>query len=394
MSERLVGTLIEEIYEAGTGGAPWSTVGEGLIRLVRAGSASLFHVNPAEGEDGVIFRGALPREAEEAYLGHYRAIDLWTARAAAASLGRGPSAPPAVWISGTLVPDDEYVRSEFYADFARGLGLRHMVGAVLPLGQAGVMPIGLHRPDRAEPFAREEARLLERLLPHFRRAMQIRHRLRAGGHAEATGRAVLDALSEGVLVVDADLRVLLANAAAEAMAAGPGGAVRLARSGSGGERRATLLRPLDRACGVALAGLVRATAAGGGPGGAVALRDSDGATAAAALVYPLPRRLIEAGGGTGGLAGRVPGRALVLLRDLRPGPGALDPQSLRALFGLTRTEAEVALALAGGATKAGVAAQRRLRVSTVNTQVRSILAKTETANLRDLERLLGVLRRR
>jgi DNA-binding NarL/FixJ family response regulator len=48
-----------------------------------------------------------------------------------------------------------------------------------------------------------------------------------------------------------------------------------------------------------------------------------------------------------------------------------------------------ALALVGGATKASVAHRRRSQVSTVNTQVRSILAKTGAANLRDLERMLG-----
>ena len=65
---------------------------------------------------------------------------------------------------------------------------------------------------------------------------------------------------------------------------------------------------------------------------------------------------------------------------------------MRELFGLTPAEAEVALALVGGATKGAVARQRRSQVSTVNTQVRSILAKTGTANLRDFERLLGGLR--
>jgi DNA-binding CsgD family transcriptional regulator len=198
---------------------------------------------------------------------------------------------------------------------------------------------------------------------------------------------VLDALTEGVLVVDADLHVFVANAAAETMAS-RGGAIRLTRSGNGGPLT-TALWTLDRRTRAALAGLVCVTAEQGGPGGAVPLRDGDGATVAAALVYPLPRRLV---GSPGGLAGRVPGRALVLLRDLRPMRGAADPRCLRDLFGLTPAEADVALALVGGATKASVAHGRRSQVSTVNTQVRSILAKTGAANLRDLERMLGTLR--
>lgn len=387
MIERLVGALTEEIYEAGAGGMPWGPVGQGLIRLVGAGSGSLFLVNPAEGEDSVLFRGDLPLEAEARYRRYYRSVDLWTARAGQAAARRGAGAAPLVSRSGTLVPDAEYAGSEFYADFGRQLGLRYVVGTVLPLGQAGYMPIGLHRPEGMENFGTAEADLLSRLLPHLRRSMQIRYRLRSGAQTDAPGHAVLDALGDAVVVVDTEMRVAFANLAAEGMAQG-GTAFRLSRARPGGEGRGTLLGVPDRAGGAALAALVRATAAGGA-GGAVALRDDEGVPAIAALVYPLPRRLVEAAGEG---AGRVPGRALILFRDLAPARG-MEPGRLRVLFGLTPAEAEIAVALAGGATKATVAAARGLQVSTVNSQVRAILAKSGAVNLRDLERLLASLPR-
>ncbi len=119
------------------------------------------------------------------------------------------------------------------------------------------------------------------------------------------------------------------------------------------------------------------------------MRDASLAPALAALVSPLPRRLSE---GTGGLSGRVPGQALILLRDLRAASLAPEPSLLRRLFGLTLAEAEVACALYGGATKSAVAAMRGLKQSTIKSQVDCILLKTGTANLRDLERLLASLR--
>jgi DNA-binding NarL/FixJ family response regulator len=88
----------------------------------------------------------------------------------------------------------------------------------------------------------------------------------------------------------------------------------------------------------------------------------------------------------------VPGQALILLRDLRAASRAPDPGLLRRLFGLTLAEAEVACALYGGATKSAVASTRGLKESTIKSQVDSILLKTGTANLRDLERLLASLR--
>jgi DNA-binding CsgD family transcriptional regulator len=107
----------------------------------------------------------------------------------------------------------------------------------------------------------------------------------------------------------------------------------------------------------------------------------------AALVSPLPARLAAAEPEG---RGRVPGQALVLLRELT---AAAPPRAalLRELFGLTAAEAEVARGIVGGATKSEVAGARGLSETTVRTQVRAVLAKTGAANLRDLERLLAGL---
>ncbi len=118
------------------------------------------------------------------------------------------------------------------------------------------------------------------------------------------------------------------------------------------------------------------------------MRDASLVRRVALLVSPLPRRLSD---DRGAPSGRVPGQALILLRDLNEASGAPPPDLLRRLFGLTVAEAEVACALYGGATKAAVAAQRGSRESTIRSQVDAILLKTGTTNLRDLERLLASL---
>ena len=379
--------LAADIYDAATDDARWAAVGQGLTRLVGAQSASLMVGDPNGGPTELLYHGDIPLEAVAAYRQRYSALDLWTNRAAAALAREGPDARPKVWTSGTLVPDDEFLRSEFYGEFGRRLGLRYVVGTVLPLGDAGTMPIGLHRPADARPFERAEAQLLEQLLPHLRRAMQLRHRLRSATSSAPPSLAALDALASGVLVVDADLRVLVSNVAAEGMAA-PGGPIRFVGAGGGGRSPSTTLRALRHADTAALTRVVRATALLGAPGGAVPLRDVDGVTAAAALVSPLPRRLAD---GEPGLAGRVGGRAMILIRSIGRQPAPLRPEILRDLFGLSPAEADVARALAGGATKETVAQSRNARPSTVRTQVRSLLAKTGARNLRDLERLLATL---
>ena len=126
---------------------------------------------------------------------------------------------------------------------------------------------------------------------------------------------------------------------------------------------------------------------GFGAGGAVRLRDGDGEATVAALVTPLPCRMLGVSGGMG----RVAGQALILLRALAAAREPPKAELLRTLFGLTPAEAEVARALAGGATKGTVAAQRGSRVSTVRTQVRSVLEKTGATNLRELEGVMSRL---
>lgn len=388
MSQARLLALAEDIYDAAAGGTPWVAVGHGLAALVHARSASLMVSDPAGQGAELLCHANIPAEAVAAYATQYQAHDLWTARAAAQL--RRPGATPRVWTSGHLVPEAEFLRSEFWNGFGRRYGLRYVVGTVVPLGAAGAMPIGLHRPEGTAPFDETEKRLVEAALPHLRRALQLRHRLAAvPAEAAAPGGsaalAALDGLATGVVVVDAELCVQLANAAAEAMAAAARG-FRLLRAG-GRVPAPTLLAPCRGEETATLAALVRATALAGEAGGALRLRAEDGTAAVAALVTPLPARLADSPLRIGG---RVPGRALVLLRELAA-PAAPRVALLRELFGLTPAEAEVARALSGGATKAGVAGARGLSETTVRTQVRAVLAKTGAANLRDLERTLAGL---
>jgi len=230
MSHARLLALTEAIYDAAAGGTPWAAVGHGLAALVKARTTSLMVAAPGSDGAELLCHTNIPQEAVAAYAGHYRAHDLWTRRAAAAV--QAPGGTPRVRISGSLVPDPEFLKSEFWNGFGRHYGLRYVMGSVVPLGEAGSMPLGLHRPQGAAPFDETERQLLEAALPHLRRALQLRHRLAAVPElsgAEA-GLAALDAMAMGVLVVDASLRVLLANVAAEALAAA-GRGFRLQREG-------------------------------------------------------------------------------------------------------------------------------------------------------------------
>ncbi len=386
MSDRLL-ALTELIYDAASGGTPWAAVGRGLERLVNARSASLMAGDFQAGAGEILYHAEIPPPAVVAYQQHYRSVDLWTNRAARAIANTPADRIPRVWTSGHLVPDGEFLRSEFYNDFGRHYGLRYVVGTVVPLGVAGVMPIGLHRPDGAPPFDGQDALLVQAVLPHLKRALQLRHQLRPSQVMASASQAALDGLSVGALIVDAEGQVLLANLAAEAIAASDSG-FQLTRSCGSTRGRRTMVAACHGEENSRLLSLIRSVASDGGSGGALRVWSRLHTRAIAVLVSPLPCRLV---GIRSASVGRVPHRALVLLRDLSATREPPSAALLRDLFGLTMNEAEVARALYGGVTKEAVAAARGLRVTTIKTQVDAILAKTGAANLRDLERLLGSL---
>jgi DNA-binding CsgD family transcriptional regulator/PAS domain-containing protein len=386
MSDQLL-ALTDLIYDAASGGTSWTTVGKGLERLVNARSASLMAGDFSAGTVEILYHAEIPPEAVAAYQRHYRSVDLWTHRAARAVSNTRPDQIPRVWTSGHLVPDTEFLRSEFYNDFGRHFGLRYVVGTVVQLGAAGTMPIGIHRPDGAAPFEAQDAHHVRSVLPHLRRALQLRHQLRPSQMTASVSQAALDALTTGAVIVDAEGQVLLANLAAESIATSQAG-IRFVQAGGSAHGRRCMITACQFAENARLLGLIREVALGGASGGALRAWNHAQTRAVAVFVSPLPCRLAGSGSGS---TGRVPRRALVLLKDLAAAKIAPPAAMLRDLFGLTASEAEVARALYGGVTKETVAAARGLQPSTIKTQVDAILAKTGAVNLRDLERLLGSL---
>ncbi len=67
---------------------------------------------------------------------------------------------------------------------------------------------------------------------------------------------------------------------------------------------------------------------------------------------------------------------------------APDPSTLVELFNLTHAEARLAIALAKGETVNDVAAQFRIKVSTVRSHLRTVFAKTGTSRQSDLVRIV------
>ncbi|MGH6735808.1 MAG: helix-turn-helix transcriptional regulator [Methyloceanibacter sp.] len=349
--------LIADIYEAALDPESWPGFAAPFAKALDRQTA-FFWI----GDAGRITQGAthgLPADAMSRYVAYFKEVDLW----GAAAIDRRLSLKAAM--GSELVPHRRFMNSEFYFDYARTYDTVDAVGGLVPLGRGRIGVLGVHRQTRGRPFEPSDTARLESLLPHLQRALQLKERLNLS-EASDVGLAALDALAFGAIVCDAVGRILFANAAAEGMAAA--GNILLSSHG--------LSTPYPEES-RRLAGLIQ-DAAWGGAGGGIVLRGR-GNTRLFGLVASLPRRFAEEGG-----------HALVTIRAAAARPH-IGPSTLRLMFGMTPAEAEVTLALLSGCTFAEIGMRRSVSENTLRTQLGSILRKTETANQRDLVRLLSLL---
>ncbi|MEQ8659465.1 MAG: type II toxin-antitoxin system Phd/YefM family antitoxin [Gammaproteobacteria bacterium] len=88
--------------------------------------------------------------------------------------------------------------------------------AIDEVAPQGVNVVSFLRAPQADDYTREERHALQELLPHIRNGLRIQRELDAFRARVACLETALDQLAPGVLLLDAEGRVIYANAAAEA----------------------------------------------------------------------------------------------------------------------------------------------------------------------------------
>lgn len=377
---------VDLIYAAALGeGASWQDVGDKLMTLMEAQRATLWVADEASPPGNLLMR----HDAyDEEYAATFVLLDPYRKSARSVSVEEASRLRGDVRLGHEIIPDSSYVKSGFYADFGRKSSRRYMIGGLISMSK--VIPLGLHRDAASRPFGEEERRALSWLLPHLQRGLQMRNRLAPS--SSSLGAGALDLLSIGVIVVDRTMRILHSNANAEALLGDSQSGLSSTQFRPGsvtGTYRVFARHPDDDA---RLCRLVNA-ASRGGAGGGMQLRAPRGALQAdsavlSVLVCPALRHLSSSAQpnmGTSVLHGAATLFACYLLKPSIP-PARL----LIDIFGFTRAEADVAVALVGGVTAEDVSRARGVSLETVRSQIRSILRKTGSTGLRDFERIIAL----
>lgn len=348
--------LVAAIYDAAVMPSLWSDVLESCRSFVGGASAGIFAKNISGSRCELYFvDGRLDPERTQSYFdGGLSTIDPSNTVQVLGELEQ------AVVTSSRLAPED-FLQTRFAREWATPLGLVDMVVAPIERRGSWAALFGVFRHEKDGLGDDEVQARVSLLAPHIRRSIGI-GKVIGSKSVEAQGfRETIDGLSVGVLLVDADGRVVHANAAgSELMGMVPAstnrGTLRLDRS---------VTRDLLPASNVVA------------PDSRV-LETSNG-DRYVANILPLtgPARQVSGGG--------APVAALFLQKtefDL-----ISMPKALADAFDLTPAELRVALAALHNDRVADMAEELGVAEPTVKTHLSRIFAKTDTRRQADIVKL-------
>jgi DNA-binding CsgD family transcriptional regulator/PAS domain-containing protein len=368
LDERLVQDLIGAIYEGATDPV---SLQDALVRLsdvTRSVGAMFISMDRVRPEQSRYALGRLDPELMRIFLASHAFDSPWAQAADRMSPGTTVSID-------AIVPAAELRKTDFYGEILQPQRILHCGCAPLARDAERVMGVSVFRAPKIGPVDTEDLRLLSLVAPHFKRAAQIAWRLGAIAALEEAKTAALDRLDHGVLVVDAGARVLFANRPAEEMI-GLRDGLTVTVEGI----KAALAADTAR-----LRKLVAETI-GGSAGGT--MRVSRPSLAEPFLMLVAPAR------GNGYLPIDPAKVALIFVTS----PDRMAEPDLHLLaqaFGLTATEARIAVTIAAGGGVPAAARALRISPNTVHTHLRRVLRKLgvndQAALVRVLMRTIGVL---
>lgn len=336
--------------------------------LHRVGAAFRSHISGLHTEDFGAHRGRLTlvgnvtaedyRQFTDSYSSRWTGQNLWMERSLDGFLRQGFQSGDAV------VTDAELRASAYYEHFLKPLDIRHGLGICIWNDDRMNMAVAsFHRGHGDVGYDADDIAMIHRIRPHLANAYAIHRRFAKLQGDHLSIRMSFDRAPLGMMVLDADARVLECNANAD----------RLLRSGlglaRGADARLSFASPASRqAMYKAVARLVASSAP---LPESLLIATGSCESAARSLVLHLCAFPHGMGGNL-----HVRGRILGFLAEMRPQQReAFNVQILQQTLGLTRAEARAALALREHADVGAAAQTLGIAPATVRSQLKSIFRK-------------------
>lgn len=368
-SEQALLGVIGDIYEAAIDPASWEHVCRRLAAMFGATGFALQINNTETREMPLYITAGIDPAAAAAYVEEIAKADPRVLY----SRHQPAGAPHHDYL---FITEQEMRRHPYY-DFLAQWGFRYYCAGVILRDGPLIGNASFQRAPKEGPTSAADVDLMQRLLPHLGRAVQVGTRLHTLERHKSAIEQFLEHAAFGAALLSSKGAILFLNREARKIAASGEGFS--ANSAGVQAARSNDNAALQRLIGGALA-VTRGEAIAGG--GSMLLSKLSGTGAYTILVSPLPRN-------ESAFLTSYPA-AIVVITD----PRAAQPSSpvvLCTAFGLTPAEAAVAMALVEGKTVVEIARARGVSLRTVRAQLEAIFRKTGTARQADLVRqLLGL----
>lgn len=357
--------VIQHLYEAAVTSEQWEDALDRLYSLFDSMSAHFIVWNRVL-DQAVASHGSRTFMGTKEALEHYLRIDPRRA-----VLARQP-------VGLTLLChehfDEAFVRQDrFFQEYSLPRGRRFLMAAKLLQVGPTASEIAVLRSPRQGPFQAADTALFEQLKPHLQCVARMHSHLRQVHRDFEIAGGLLDMVPSGLIATDAAACIVRTNHAAET----------LLRTGDGLRVVAERIVARTHAQTETLHGLIRRAAAIGagetiaGCGGMVI--DGLANERHGIMVTPLSRRSTVLD---------KPERPLVLVTISHLAQHAGPDRHLIGMFALTPAEARLASEVAAGKRLDVLAAEHKVRISTLRTQMRAIYSKTGTRRQAELVHLV------
>lgn len=358
--------FVGEIYEASYNMLHWDRVAESLCRLLDARSGGIFMEDYEGNVRGIIGAYGLPKPVRVAYRFGMSRYDYTF------QLQRHD--PPG---KARQLIDAQAIRHQhplYYRLILKPNDIGYLCSMSFYNNEEWHVGLALHRSFDAVPFSSQDCSILQRLYPHFKRAMRIHKELQRLRTQQQNLSKTLSRLTLGVVILGTDNAVTYCNPVAKALLARH----QVLRIDKRGRLRAYYADENQR-----LHSLIAKLAAAderdiATRDEAIGLHHPDKEHAISVMLATLNETADEM---------RPRGHVALYLCDPES-TFNLSGSALRELYHMTPAEARVAIALTNGCTPREISEQHHVSLETVRSQLKSIYSKMGVSKQQDVIRLL------
>lgn len=268
-----------------------------------------------------------------------------------------------------FLPLEEFRKSFYYNEFIRRFGddSAYCLGFISTRPDGGFLVAGLQKGITDSNFTDEQVARYDALRPHLTRMMVLRRNLMVRENVAAGALIGIDAIEDGYLIVRKDRHVFFANAEAEAMLK-EGDLFRVSDSKLSFNRFQDDLK-LAQALIDANRNRLSSKLS------FLARNNSDG-------VWRITLAPKSFGGET-----------MILIWIDRCKTGASAPEAMQQIYGLTKAELPILMAVSDGMSAVEISDQHQISISTVRSHIQHIYQKTGVNKASQLAQLVASLPR-